>query len=292
MLLEDFIIAVFCIIDEEMKLIEKQNPPRKRGPKPTLSDSEVLTMETVGEFLGFSQDKAIFSYFKTHFAHFFPNILKIHRTTFSRQAANLWAYKWKLWWKILKKVQTDWMISLVDSFPVPVCKLARAYRCKRFSAEASYGYDEMARQTFYGFRAHLRVCWPGVITGIGLAPANVSDIVFAPCLLEGAEGYALADRGYWSPSLFNDLLRRGVSLLAPFKFRSRPWPEVLSRIRRRIETVISQLVGRFNLRQVWVRDLWHFISRTLRKALAHTICVLLCLEMGNSPLRFETLISS
>jgi len=291
MLLEDFIIAVFCIIDEEMKLIEEQSPLRKRGPEPSLSDSEVLTMEVVGEFLGLSQDKAIFSYFRTHFAHFFPNILKIHRTTFARQAANLWAYKWKLWWKILGRIQADWMISIVDSFPIPVCKLARAHRCRRFTGQASYGYDEMARQIFYGFRAHLRVCWPGVITGIGLAPANVSDIAFAPCLLEGAEGYVLGDRGYWSPSLFNDMLKREISFLAPFRFRSRPWPEVLVRIRRRIETVISQLVGRFNFRQVWARDLWHFISRVIRKVLGHTICVLLCLEMGDSPLRFESLLS-
>jgi len=70
MLLEDFIIVIFRIIDEEMKTIEEKTPIRKRGPKPTLSDSEVLMMEVVGEFLGFSQNKAIFSYFRTHFVPF------------------------------------------------------------------------------------------------------------------------------------------------------------------------------------------------------------------------------
>ena len=28
----------------------------------------------------------------------------------------------------------------------------------------------MSKQTFYGLRAHLRVCWPGVIVEMELAP--------------------------------------------------------------------------------------------------------------------------
>ena len=50
-------------------------PLRKRGEKPSLSDSEVLTMEIVGEYLGHGSDKAIWSYFKEHWPHFFPKIV-------------------------------------------------------------------------------------------------------------------------------------------------------------------------------------------------------------------------
>ena len=34
-------------------------------------------------------------------------------------------------------------------------------------------------QTFYGFRLHLRLNWPGPITGFSLAPANVHDLAMA-----------------------------------------------------------------------------------------------------------------
>jgi hypothetical protein len=34
-------------------------------------------------------DKALYRYFQRHYAHFFPNLRRVHRTTFSRQAANL-----------------------------------------------------------------------------------------------------------------------------------------------------------------------------------------------------------
>lgn len=47
--LSTFIVAVFCLIDDRLK---KERRIRRRGPAPKLSDSEVLTMEIVGEFLG------------------------------------------------------------------------------------------------------------------------------------------------------------------------------------------------------------------------------------------------
>ena len=59
MSIDDFIIAVFCLIDEEMKKILKEKKLRQRGPAPRLTDSEVITMEIVGEFLGKDCDKTI-----------------------------------------------------------------------------------------------------------------------------------------------------------------------------------------------------------------------------------------
>jgi len=44
-----FIIGVFCLTDDWMS---SQGPVRQRGPSPKLSDSEVITMEIVAEFLG------------------------------------------------------------------------------------------------------------------------------------------------------------------------------------------------------------------------------------------------
>lgn len=74
----------------------------------------------------------------------------------------------------------------MDSFPVPTCRFARAYRRRLLPEEAAFGYDEMSKQTFYGMRAPLRICWPGVIVDMNLAPANVHDLHMAEeLLLEG-----------------------------------------------------------------------------------------------------------
>lgn len=42
------------------------------GFTPRLSDSEVITMEIVGEVLGHDGDKAIWAYFRRHWAAWFP----------------------------------------------------------------------------------------------------------------------------------------------------------------------------------------------------------------------------
>ena len=92
--LSTFIIGVFDLCED---WLTERGPVRSRGPAPKLSDSEVITMEIIGEFLGIDTDKGIFTYFKRHYTHYFPKIREIHRTTFCRQAANLWVIKERLW---------------------------------------------------------------------------------------------------------------------------------------------------------------------------------------------------
>jgi hypothetical protein len=292
--LDSLIVTVFCLMDDILREVLAGDKLRQRGPQPLLSDSEVLTMEAVGEFLGLDQDKAIFTYFGRHYAHFFPALRSLHRTTFARQAANLWKVKERVWQQALTRLDYDPALSLIDSFPVPVCRFARAKRCRRLRELSAYGYDELAHQTFFGVRAHLRVCWPGVIVGLHLSAAHVHELPVAERLLESARGWALGDRNYWSPGLSEKLAGHGLHLLAPFRSAAREkkrWPLWLVQKRRRIETVIGQLVERFHAKRVWARDSWHFCSRWLRKVLAHTLFVQLCQQRELLPLRFAGLVT-
>ena len=269
-----FMIAVYCVIEDFLR----DRRLRQRGSQPTLRDSEVLTMEVVGEFLGIDTESNIFAYFSRHYSDWFPGLRKITRTTFTRQAANLWKVKQELWQVLVQRIPHDPYISIVDSFPVPVCRFARAPRCHSFGEAAAYGHDEVARQTYYGLRAHVRLAWPGVIVDCALAPANIHDTEGAEELLQGVYGFALADRNYWKPELFERLQVNGLQLLAPYKSAKRqkqPWPRFLTHMRYRIETVFGQLVERFKAKRVWARDLWHLTSRWMRMFLSHTLAVVL-----------------
>src|SRR5215212_3290237 len=289
--LSTFIVAVFCLIDDRLK----GHRFRQRGPAPKLSDSEVLTIEVVGEFLGIDTDKAIHLFFRRHYREWFPALGEIHRTTFSRQAANLWKLKERLWQDLLLLAPHDPTFALVDSMPLPACLFARAYRCRRFRGEAAFGKDTLLKQTFYGFRVHMRVCWPGLITRISVAPANAHELRVLPELLERSRGVALGDRNYWSPERREELARSmGVTLLAPYRSKKRdPNPQrsaYLSRLRYRIDTVFSQLTGRYRIKRVWAKDLWHLAGRLLRKVLSHTIAFLLNHRIGNRPLQLSRLL--
>jgi hypothetical protein len=286
-----FTVTVFCLIDDWLA----GQRLRQRGPQPTLADSEVLTIECVGEFLGIDTDVGLYQHFRRHWTDWFPGLARVHRTTFIRQAANLWAVKQRLRQHLLTQVDFDPQVSLVDSVAVPICRFARAYRCRRLRELAAWGHDEVAKQTYLGLRAHLRVCWPGVIVDGRLAPANLSDLAVGEELLAGVAGWMLADRNYGSPRLATQLAAQGGWLLAPprgtQRSRQRPPPWLVGK-RRRVETVIGQLTGRYQLKRVWARDAWHLWSRWQRKLLSHTIAVHLCQQAGLGSLRFADLITN
>jgi hypothetical protein len=291
-------IAVDCLIDA--LLVEMQGHPawprvRSRGPAPLLFDAEVLTMVVVGEFLGLDQDVAIYHYFRRHHAALFPRLTQVHRTTFTRQAANLWAVTERLWGLLLERLPHDPTLSFVDSGPLPVCRFGRAWSCRRFRGQAAFGRDTGSTATFYGFRDHWRVSWPGAVTAVSVAPANVHDRDLVPELVAGATGQVLGDRNDWDPKLTAALAPAGIVLPAPFKKQaSDPDPagsRLLTRVRWRIETVASQFVDRYHLKRVWARDAWHLTSRLVRKVLSHTVARFLCLERGCPPLQFAHLLA-
>ncbi len=288
--LSTFIIAVFCLVDDQLK----GRRIRQRGPSPKLSDSEVLTIEIVGEFLGIDTDKALYRYFRRHYGEWFPALGEVHRTTFCRQAANLWKVKEDLWQELLLLAPYDSTFALCDSMPLPACLFARAYRCRRFRGEAAFGKDTLLKQTFYGFRVHIRVCWPGLISRFSVAPANAHELSVVPELTERTSGVLVGDRNYHSPKTKEELVTIGVELIAPYQHKSvDPHPQrsaYLSRLRYRIDTVFSQLAGRYSIKRVWAKDLWHLTSRLLRKVLSHTVAFLLNYRVGNQPLQLAKLL--
>lgn len=136
--------------------------------------------------------------------------------------------------------------------------------------------------------------WPGVIVDFRLAPANVSDVEGARDLLHGHKGWALGDRNYGSPALREECQEHGLHVLAPYKHATRekrPFPPWLTNKRRRIETLFSQLIERYRVRNVRARDGWHLWSRWLRKVLSHTVALLLCQRQGLEPLQFTELVT-
>jgi hypothetical protein len=190
---------------------------------------------------------------------------------------------------------TDWdWLWLLDSLPLPVCQFARAPGCQRFRGIAAYGWDELIRQTFYGFRLHVRTNPVGVMQQVELTPANVADVATVPSLLP--RGLGLGDRNYWSPQTNEHLAPEGSKLLAPFKSAKHdPDPQRsfrLSRLRRIIETTFGELVERFHIKRTWARDLWHLTHRLIRKLLSHTVGVWLNAQLGRPLLQLAGLASA
>ena len=46
-------------------------------------------------------DKGVYLFFRRHYSEWFTTLRKVHRTTFTRQAANLWKVKEHLWQRLM-----------------------------------------------------------------------------------------------------------------------------------------------------------------------------------------------
>jgi Transposase DDE domain len=292
---QEYLLVLFCLIDDELQAL-RLGRLRRRGPAPTLSDSEVITIELAGEALGRDCDRDVFRFFRRYHTAEFPALAWVHRTTFARQAANLFRVKQLIHSRLAERLACGDPVWLADSLPVHACQFARATFCRRFRGQADYGYDHLIKRTFYGFRLHLRTTREGLILAYELAPARAADAALLAELAPPEGSTGIADRGYGGAPLRQQMADAGVRLLAPPRRKKDDKPgdraraARLASVRYRVETANGQLAGRYNMKRTWARDLWHLCHRVTRKLLSHTALVWLCFHAGLPPLSFDRLI--
>ncbi len=149
---------------------------------------------------------------------------------------------------LLGEVFTQGTVYLIDSMPLPVCKRARAGRCRKVGGKAFCGYCAAKREKFFGWRLHLICTETGIPVSFDLLPACEHDLTpvheLTLVLPEGATLFG--DKGYVSdPDAVSLLAACGVRLVSARRKNRSPnrWADDydLRHYRKRIETVYSQL---------------------------------------------------
>ncbi len=193
MSMEDFIISVYCLVDEMLKLVAQQKL-RQRGFEPKLSDSEVITMGIVAEFFRIDTDKGTWEYFSNHWLSWFPNLGS--RANFAKHAANLWAVKQKMQKMLAKELGSfSDQLHLCDGFPMPVCHFKRAHFSSIFKGEAAFGYCASKGERYYGFKGNVLINSEGTITDITITPANIDERESLWDIAQEINGILVADKG-------------------------------------------------------------------------------------------------
>jgi hypothetical protein len=284
------------LVCEYYQQISTTTPIRRGGVAPALSDEEVITMELCGEYFKLTTDKDLFAYFRSHYAHFFPQLTD--RTLFVRQAANLWHVKVLIHQRLTQvSGQSADPVQIIDTLPLPVCGYTRSGRDRCFKPLADYGHCAAKQLDYYGFKLGLRIARSRMIIPYPLLPARPHDLRLLEDLVEGFTGWVPADKGFidaYRQALLAE--RHGILIVTPPRkgmtplHSSRLLP-LCARLRKGIETVGSHLTERFAVARIRVHDLWHFQHRLIRKVLAHTIGVFLNLQLGRPSLDLDGLIA-
>lgn len=129
--LELFIIAVYCLITDELypAFCQQYGTPRRAGFAPALSDPECLTIAGVGHYLGYAKQKTLYERRRQQCGAWFPGVQD--RSTCVRQSTTLWQVNAWLHRQRVHRLESDRApVQVIDTVPVPICTLARRWQRK------------------------------------------------------------------------------------------------------------------------------------------------------------------
>ncbi len=276
--LNDYIICVFCLIDDIYHQLTKNKPIRNGGYPPTLTDSEVITMLLIGEFLSLADNKKIWFYFKSHFLCYFPKLQLVGYKAFNKQATGLWHVIRLIHYNLAKHFARS-NVNLVDGIPFPICHLERSKRPTLFKGMVAKHFCAAKEEHYYGFKLLLLTTVAGIPVDYAVAPANIDERKLLLDIAIPKNSILIGDKGYISTEL-EQLLRESnnTELITPkrknmFRQWTKDLAQSITKIRRRIETSISQLTEIFSINKTKARSLHGMLGRINRKVLSYTVAL-------------------
>lgn len=278
---EDILTIWYVLVDTAYQALERQHGVwRRRGPAPVFSDSEVIT---VAMFID--------TFFHGHEALGLSCLRQAHGKLFPRLPADghfneRRAILGPLTDQVRRQItlaegllSPDDNLRLIDSAPIFVATYGRGSRNQTIAGREFFGVAKSHGAKVFGFRLTLTTTVDQVVDRWMLAPASHHDSTTMPAALEElVETLVLGDGAYHNPTMQPVLEdKQGLAFLVPpRKDSAQPWPEPLrqlvSRLRRNIETALSILATVFDIEHPKSRSLHGLIARLSTRLLAYNLC--------------------
>jgi hypothetical protein len=281
----DFCLWNYVTVDDVWKQIAPLFD--RPGPEPVCSDSELISMATIGECRGWNLETEMLSQWR-EYPQLFPNVPTQSR--FNRRRRNL-MHAFNLIRKVILKsldLAHDQQ-CVIDSLPLPVVQfyLVPGSTGDWKAFDATYGKVPSKKQTIFGFKLHLLITLGGVILDFELAPANINDLeVGFEMLCEHTDLSVLGDKAYISvdkaAELFDHNRIRLLTLPRCNQKVQMPAEQrmFLNGVRQLIETVNHQLSEMFQIETNHAHTFWGLCTRLYSKLAAHTLCIYINRMLG------------
>ena len=136
-------------------------------------------------------------------------------------------------------------VSIIDSFPIPLCQPIRNFRSKVLGDYANIGYNATKGQYFYGCKCHALVSESGYVIDYVISPASIADSTMAEEVSsQFGTPIVLGDMGYLGQVLHDRLELKEIELITPVRMNMKKkyitFPN-FSKRRKVIERVFSFL---------------------------------------------------
>lgn len=258
---------------------------------PKMSDCQIIALSLTAESLGIDSESYLFGKLKADYSSDFPNL--IDRSNFNRRRKGMAVHTARISKLLSGRMNESEDVYLIDSIPVPVCRIAREKTSKicreNFLTAPDKGYSAVSKSWYFGYKLHLVTSARGVVHSMDLSKASVHDIHYLKDVKQSGLSNCtlIGDKGYYSKPVQTDLFTtQHITLQAPMTRRLRnrqPFPAVFKRCRKRIETLFAQLCDQFMLKRNYAKSLAGLSVRILNKITAVT-CLQYLNTQNNQPL--------
>ena len=254
--LDELFLRVYVLVDDWLKENETQFAlPQQRTQ--VASYSELFTVAIVGEVVAQPYESVWYWLVTQSYRELFPKLpdySRYHRVV--RNAEKLWAVLALELVRALPEAE----LKIVDAKPLPVAKGKRSSWAK--CLEASKGFSTMGM--VYGFKLHALVNEQGLFERWSFAAAHHHEAALIPELTEAITEPIIGDKAYLGYEQITTPKRKNMT-------GPSCWNKTLNRIRKRIETSFSVLVGSLTLHGAQVKTFHSLRARVNLKIAVHNL---------------------
>lgn len=264
------------ILREESSLLKKKVRP---GPRHRFTDTDAIALSLAADFLGLNSENYLFASLNSDYKDCFPNLLSRRQYNDRRkrlaneinQLRNIISDK-------MNKTRKTQDIYVVDSMPLRICKIARKHRstiCKDDTTLIpKVAWCAAQDEWYYGLKLNVVCTGEGIIKAFKIADPTIHDVHYLDEIGKDFRGCRIVgDKGYISKGRKQELLNDyNVHLeTPPKKNQKNQKPFVYGKVRKKIETLFSQLNGQFNTQRNFAKTIRGYVSRLYSKLCTITL---------------------
>jgi hypothetical protein len=272
---ELLLITVYCIVDDFLRQPRIRKLLIRPGPKPKLTDAEVLTLAFFQEFTSIKDEDEYWQYIENNYSSYFPNKL-IDLSQYHRRKKGLSDLANQLRQCLVRQLTCD-NYHIIDCTGTSVITVTK-FRHQSTFENADVGYCASKDQRYAGYKTLTVISLNGVIEDFETGTARPHDVEYAKGLLQACDpGIYLGDKGFIMDETDSAALeQRGVRLITHKRKnmkqqlgRAAKW--LLKRFRHITETINGHLTELFSFGKPGGKSERGVFSRLGFKLAAHTL---------------------
>jgi hypothetical protein len=171
--LDTFLVALYTIVDELYQRQVAPARPVRRGRRPELSDSEVLTLMVCEQWHGRSE-RGFLRFVARYWRSYFPRLLD--QSAFNRRARDLAGALTQLVPLVAAELGAALApYQVIDGVAMPLARRCRGIRHRLFGDEAGIGKGGADKDWYFGCKVLLSCLPGGAVTGFVVGPADTEE---------------------------------------------------------------------------------------------------------------------